>query len=87
MFGPAHSAFQLGSHIRGYVQAVGVAAGKGQSKVPASLEVRLLKQQVDFLLQKAVGAAQGEGLLPAKEIVAGDIGQDTGCLLYTSRCV
>jgi hypothetical protein len=73
-----NSAFQLGGHIGGHIQAVGVAAGEGQAEVPVALEVRILEEQVDLLLEQAVGALQRGRLLPAEEIVAGNVGQHAG---------
>ena len=75
VLGPAESAFEPRSHVGGHVLAVGVAAGKGESEVRVAFKVRNLEEQVDALLEQAVGALQRGRLLAAEEIVAGDVGQ------------
>ena len=78
VLGQAHAGLQLGGHVGGHVQAVGVAAGEGEAEVAVALEVRILEEQVDLLLEQAVGAAQRGRLLAAEEVVAGDVGKHAG---------
>ncbi len=40
--------------------------------------MRILVEQVDLLLEQAVGALQRGGLLAAEEVVAGEVGENTG---------